>query len=168
MDKLKTLFIKYKSVIYYLFFGGCTTLVNLVFYHLCANVLQIPNVPSTVIAWFFAVLFAYITNRKYVFESTVQGKRIYLEMASFFGGRLLTGLLDVAIMYFAVDVFAINMMPWKDASVMNVDELAVFISQNNMIWKIISNILVIILNYVISKLFIFKADKKNTDKTNES
>lgn len=135
MNNIKKLFLKYKSVISYLFFGICTTIVNVAFYNLCYYLLKIPNVPSTIIAWFLAVIFAFITNKLWVFDSKSFNLVILRhEIITFFGARILTGLLDIAIMFIAVDILLLNPM----------------------IWKIISNILVIILNYIASKLIIFK------------
>ncbi len=131
----RELFEKYRSQILYVFFGGCTTLVNLGVYHLCYRILGIANVPSTVIAWLLAVIFAFITNKIWVFDSKSRaGNVLFHEIWSFFAARIATGLLDVGIMYLAVDV-----MHWNDT-----------------LWKLISNVIVIILNYVASRLFIFK------------
>ncbi len=137
MNKLVDLIKKYKSVISYLFFGVCTTLVNMVCYYVCYNISGIPNIPATIIAWVVAVAFAYITNKLFVFESRVFEKRALLkEILSFLSCRILTGLLDIVIMYIAVDL----------------------LSGNSMLWKLLSNIIVIILNYVASRLLIFKGN----------
>lgn len=131
---IKELILKYREMIAYLFFGGCTTLVNIVSYFITYNVLNISNVISTVIAWIISVLFAYVTNRTFVFESSNKGKAIIKEILSFFSCRILTGVMDVVIMYVAVDVLEFN----------------------SLLWKIISNVLVIIANYIFSKIYIFK------------
>ena len=133
--KLMGLYLRYKQVILYLFFGGCTTLINLAAYALLYKGLHVANVPATVAAWLLSVLFAFVTNRRFVFESkesTAAGR--WREFVSFFGCRVLTGILDVAIMAAAVD-----MMGW-----------------NGLLWKLISNVIVIVLNYVASKFLIFK------------
>ncbi len=136
---LADLFKKYKSFIFYAFFGVCTTLVNLLFYRLFYFVLGISNVPSTVIAWLFAVLFAFITNKLWVFDSKSFEITTFLpELVKFFICRIATGLLDVLIMWIAVDK-----MRW-----------------NAMAWKLISNVLVIVLNYAASKLVIFVKKEK--------
>ncbi len=128
------LFRRYKSFIAYVFFGICTTLVNLFCYRLFYFVLGVSNVPSTVIAWLFAVLFAFITNKLWVFESkSFAITTVFPELVKFFICRVATGLLDVFVMWIAVDK-----MKW-----------------NAMAWKLISNVLVIVLNYVASKLVIF-------------
>ena len=131
---LSDLFRKYKSFIAYAFFGVCTTLVNLLCYRLFYFALGLPNVPATGIAWLFAVLFAFVTNKLWVFESKSWSVSVMLpEVAKFFVCRIATGILDVAMMWLSVDK-----MHW-----------------NAMAWKLISNIIVIVLNYVASKLVIF-------------
>lgn len=135
MDKIKALVRRYKDVILYIIFGGLTTLVNFLSFTLLYHAFGVSNVASNVVAWVLAVSFAYVTNKLWVFESkSFDKKTLKREIPSFFGARLLTGLMDLAIMYFAVDVF----------------------SRNAMVWKLISNGIVILLNYVASKLIIFK------------
>ena len=125
---------KYREVLLYLLFGGLTTLVNIVAFYILRKVsvgLQVSNV----IAWFLSVLFAFITNKLFVFESKNNSKKEdFKEMVSFFGFRVLSLLFDMGFMHVLV-------------SVLNINEL---------FSKILSNVLVIILNYVFSKLFIFK------------
>ena len=129
------LFFKYKDIISYLFFGVCTTLVNVLSYWICAHPLKLNTMVSTIIAWILAVLFAYLTNRKWVFHSNATSvQEITREILSFFGCRLATGVLDWACMFIFVQLLA-----WNDVIV-----------------KFGANVLVIILNYVASKLFIFK------------
>lgn len=65
MIKIKEYFKKYREIILYLFFGGCTTLVNIVSYYMCSRI-GMGTAVSTVIAWVLSVLFAYATNRKFV------------------------------------------------------------------------------------------------------
>lgn len=132
---LKKIIDKYRDVIPYLFFGVCTTLVNVIVYWICAHSLKAGVMPSTVVAWFFAVLFAYVTNRKWVFHSKAHDtKSIIKEMISFFGCRIATGVVDWLCMFVFVNLLSIN----------------------DVLVKIGANILVIVLNYVASKLFIFK------------
>lgn len=134
MKRIRDLLKKYREIILYLFFGGCTTLVNIVSYYICSR-LGMSTALSTVIAWVISVLFAYATNRKFVFLSKVTGLAAILkETAGFFLCRLATGLLDLAIMIVFVDVLHFN----------------------GMAIKILSNIFVIVLNYLASKLMIFK------------
>ncbi len=132
---IKALFVKYRSPILYVFFGGCTTLINWAAYYLLYSVAGVRNVPSTVIAWILAVAFAFITNKLWVFDSRAFDKKTLLrEIWTFTAARLATGVLDVVVMYFAVDVFALNAN----------------------VWKLLSNVVVIVLNYVFSKLIVFK------------
>lgn len=119
----------------YAVFGVLTTAVNMASYFLCFQIAGIPNVPSTVIAWVLSVCFAFITNKLWVFDSrSFSAKVLKHELPAFFGARIATGLLDVGIMYLAVDL-----LHWNPA-----------------LWKLISNLLVIIINYVASKLIIFR------------
>ena len=134
MEKLRSLLRKYRGMILYVFFGGCTTVVNWAVYYLCYNLLHVPNVPSTVAAWVLAVAFAFVTNKLWVFESKSWKADVLLhELWTFLAARVLTGLLDVLIMYVAVDV----------------------LQGNGNLWKLLSNVVVVILNYVASKWFIF-------------
>ena len=125
---------RYKSQILYLFFGVCTTLVNVIVYGICAHIAALSTTSSTILAWGAAVLFAYVTNRTWVFESHAHTVPAVLrEMWSFLICRLATGGLDLAIMYLCVDWLSLPDIPIK----------------------LLSNLLVIILNYVASKLIIF-------------
>lgn len=131
----KQLYKKYENIILYLFFGICTTLVNIGAYWVSAHLLSLNIMSSTLIAWLLAVLFAYTTNRKWVFHSKSKGcNAILIEILSFFACRLATGLVDWLCMFIFV-----GMLTWND-----------------MFIKSAANILVIILNYVASKLVIFK------------
>ena len=126
---------KYQSILSYLFFGVCTTVVNIAVYDMCYLVYGLGNIPSTVLAWLISVLFAFVTNKLWVFQSKAWNAAVLLhEVSSFFGCRIATGILDVAIMYAAVDV----------------------LGGNGLLWKVISNVVVIVLNYVASKLLIFR------------
>ena len=131
----KKLYDKYRDMIPYMIFGVLTTLVNIAAYWLLAHPLGLSTVPSTVIAWVLAVLFAYLTNRKWVFHSEAKTRNeIIKEGVSFYLCRLGTGVLDWLGMYVMVDV-----LHWND-----------------LIVKIAVNIVVIVLNYVASKLIVFR------------
>lgn len=126
---------KRQTVLSYLFFGVCTTLINIAAYWVCAHIVRLGVMPSTVIAWIAAVLFAYLTNRKWVFHSqAVTADEIFKEMVSFFTCRLATGVVDWACMFLFVDILG-----WNDVLI-----------------KAGANVLVIVLNYVASKLVIFR------------
>ncbi len=135
MDKLKQLAIKYKSYILYLVFGVGTTLINMVVYYLCAHPLGWAIAPSTIVAWFFSVLFAYLTNRSWVFGSEAHTARALVrEAVSFFLCRLATGVLDLIIMEVTVT----------------------HLGCRDLAMKLCSNIIVIVLNYLASRLMIFR------------
>lgn len=126
------IYTKYKMPILYIIFGGLTTLVNILVYFVCYNISGLSNVSSTIIAWILSVIFAFITNKFYVFES--KENNVFYEISTFFGCRLGTGILDVGIMYLTVDI-----LKW-----------------NALFMKVISNVVVIVLNYILSKVIIFK------------
>ena len=126
---------KYREVILYLIFGVLTTLVNIVSYFLLTDIAGVNYLLSNVIAWVLSVLFAYGTNRVWVFQSQAKGTAAILkEMVSFFGARLFSGGLDMGIMFVCVSLIGL-----PDGVI-----------------KILSNVLVIVLNYLFSKLWIFK------------
>ncbi|MCI6017447.1 MAG: GtrA family protein [Clostridiales bacterium] len=137
-DKLKDLYKKYEELILYVFFGGLTTVVNIVIFWLFADVMHIHYLAANFVAWAGAVLFAYFTNRRWVFKSKVSGFwRILREMFMFVAGRILSGAGDMVIMFVCVDV----------------------IHMGNLVGKIASQIFVVIFNYVFSKVIIFKNKK---------
>ena len=138
-EKLRKLIIKYKEQILYVVFGGLTTLINWGTYALCCDVMGIPNLPSVAIAWILSVAFAFVTNKIWVFESrSFDRKTLLRELWTFTSARLATLLLDMGIMYLAVNVMG----------------------GNHLVWKLISNVIVIILNYVLSKLVVFRKQDK--------
>lgn len=121
-----------KEIVLYLIFGAFTTLVNILSYLFFAKICGINNFISNIIAWFLSIVFAYITNRIYVFES--KNENILYEFALFVLGRGFSGVVDSLLFY----IFVIWWM------------LDDFLS------KIVINIIVIILNYVLSKKVVFK------------
>ncbi len=134
VEKIRKLIHQYRELLSYLVFGVLTTVVNYVVYLLAAPFFETATVP-TAIAWIFAVVFAYVTNRKYVFRSKASGTAaVAREAAAFFGARLLSGILDVAFMWLTADL-----LHWNDK-----------------IMKLVSNVFVMIFNYVASKLVIFR------------
>lgn len=135
MSKVKSLYQKYRNIILYGVFGGLTTLVNIAAYWLMAHPFMMPTMPSTILAWAAAVTFAYVTNRRWVFHSKAHtGREVTKELIAFFACRLATGVIDWTCMYLFVEVLV-----WND-----------------MVVKFAANVLVIILNYVASKLLVFK------------
>lgn len=129
----------YKESIMYLIFGGLTVLVNLVIYTALTRVLDINYMISNIIAWIVAVLFAYVTNKFFVFESKeINLSFLVKEISAFVSCRLVSGIMEMALMYLMIDLIGLN----------------------DFIVKVFTNILVIILNYILSKVIIFS--KKNT------
>ena len=140
LSKLADIYEAHLEGMRYLVFGALATAVNIAVYSLCFYLFNISNATSNVIAWIVAAVFAYYTNKVLVFESKVNTKKELLkEATSFFGCRLLTLAIDQAIMIITVDKLKFN----------------------GFLMKVISNIIVIILNFVFSKLFIFKKDNKS-------
>ena len=121
-----------KELVLYVVFGILTTVVNILVYYIFSDMLHVNYIVSNIIAWFLSVLFAYITNRIWVFES--KSSNIIKEISLFFGGRLFSGFIDTTLLYVMVDILLIG----------------------DFISKIITQIIVVILNYVISKLVVFK------------
>ena len=121
-----------RELILYILFGVLTTLVNIIVYFFFARLLSIHYLLSNVLAWFFSVLFAYITNRIWVFES--KNDNIIKECALFFGGRLFSGAVDTGLMYLFIDILSVG----------------------DIISKIVIQVIVVVLNYLLSKLVIFK------------
>ena len=122
----------------YLIFGALATIVNIAVYSFAFFVTHIDNAVSNVIAWIVAAIFAYITNKFMVFASKVDTKKALLrEITSFFSCRLFTLVVDEIIMIISVDKLGLS--PF--------------------IMKVVANIVVIILNFVLSKLIIFRKKK---------
>ena len=136
---MRDLLNRHRDVIAYLFFGVCTTMVNILVYWLASRLLHMGTVPASVVAWVCAVLFAYLTNRKWVFHSVATGRsEILSEISRFFLARLATGVFDWAFMYVTTEK-----LRWHD-----------------LVMKAVANIVVIVLNYVFSKFLIFKRETK--------
>ena len=136
--KIRALIHKYWDILSYLFFGGLTTVVNYLIYLPCYNLLHLSASVSNVIAWVVAVAFAYLTNKPFVFKShDWSWKTVGPELAKFVGCRVGSGLLETAIIFLSVD----------------------FLLWNGNIWTLVTSVLVVILNYVGSKLFVFRNKK---------
>ena len=126
---------KYKTFVLYLAFGGLTTLVNIMAYFSLTKLGGIPYLAGNVMAWIVSVVFAYATNRLFVFASKGHGLIFILkEGATFIGCRLFSGLVDTTTMYVMID----------------------FLHYNDLFVKIIANIVVIVLNYGLSKRIVFQ------------
>ena len=141
-------YIKNKSVLLYLFFGGLTTLVSILTFWLAelfirsdfnvsifGSMYSAKVVLSNAISWICAVLFAFFTNRIWVFNSpTDSWTGFFKQMAAFFGGRFVTFLLETVILVVFVSI----------------------LNFNEMLMKIIAQLVVLVSNYVISKLIVFR------------
>lgn len=141
MEKIKSLYEKYREIINYLIFGVLTTIVNIgTKYALLFTIFDAKNAVelqlAITISWILAVLFAYITNRKFVFES--KNKNKIKELISFFSARIATLLLEMFIMWFFITLLKLN----SDIYVI--------------IFTILTQILVVVGNYILSKIFVFK------------
>lgn len=135
MDKIRRLIGKYYDILAYLFFGVLTTVVNYIVYLPCYNLLHISAAASNVIAWTAAVVFAYLTNKPFVFKShDWSRKTVVPELTKFVGSRILSGALETVFIFVTVDLLL-----W-----------------NGNIMKLITSVLVVILNYIASKLLVFK------------
>ena len=135
IQKIKFYLHKYEDIISYLFFGVLTTLVNYMIYLPCLYWLQLSASLSNIIAWVVAVAFAYLTNKPFVFKShDWSAKTVIPELSRFISCRIGSGVLETAILFVTVDLLG-----WS-----------VFL------WKLFTQVLVIVLNYIGSKLLVFK------------
>lgn len=135
MKRILELLKKHEEILSYLFFGGLTTVVNYLVYLPCYNLMGFSGAVSNVIAWIAAVAFAYLTNKPFVFKShDWSAKTVLPEMTKFVGCRVGSGLVETAIIFVTVDCLGLN---------------------GNVI-KIVTSVLVVVLNYVASKLVVFR------------
>ena len=126
------LYKKHKSVLLYIFFGGLTTLVSIGSFILANTVLD--HHIANLISWICAVTFAYVTNRIWVFDSQAKGAAIFREVLTFFGGRLFSlGVEEVMLLV------CVNWLQFNSTAI-----------------KLIAQVVVLVLNYVISKLLVFR------------
>ena len=135
IQKLRSLIVKYWDILIYLVFGVLTTVVNYAIYLPVFNFCGISAAVSNMIAWVGAVIFAFLTNKPFVFHSRDwSAKTVVPELIKFVSCRLASGVLETVILFLAVDC-----MNW-----------------NGNIWKLVTQVLVIIVNYVGSKLLVFR------------
>ena len=137
MDRIKELYVSHKEIVNYLVVGVLTTIVALAAYYFCVltfldpqNALQLQA--ANIISWLVAVNFAYVMNRRYVFES--RDPNILREIVSFYAARLVTLGMDMGVMFLMVTVCGIN------------DKFA----------KLVAQVVVTVANYVFSKLLVFR------------
>ena len=140
LKKLADWYREHRERMRYLVFGLLTTLLNLLIFTICVRIIKIPVLISTIISWIIAVLFAYVTNKLYVFDSKViQKKELAIEIISFFNARIITLVIETVFLWVTV----------------------IKLGWNEIIMKIIANIIVIVLNFVFSKIYIFKKEKNS-------
>lgn len=134
--KLFDLIKKHKDILLYLIFGVLTTLVNYGVYLPLYHFAGLSAALSNALAWVAAVIFAFLTNKPMVFQShDWHLKTLLPELGKFLGCRVFSGLAETAILFVAVDL----------------------LRGSGTVWKLITSVLVVIVNYVASKLFVFKA-----------
>lgn len=126
---------KYKEVLLYLFFGGLTTVISIGSYAFFDVSMHIDPMIANILSWILAVLFAYVTNRIWVFTNVAKDLNgLIQEIFSFFGGRVATLLMEEGILYIGIKLLGMN----------------------SILIKVLAQVLVVIANYIISKLFVFK------------
>ena len=135
MQKIYSLVLRYWDILSYLFFGVLTTVVNYLVYLPCYNILGLSAVVSNGIAWVVAVAFAYLTNKPFVFKShDWSAKTVIPELTKFVSCRLASGIAETMILLVTVDI-----LHW-----------------NGNLWKLITSVLVVILNYFASKFLVLR------------
>ncbi len=135
MAKIREILQKHRDIISYLFFGVLTTLVNYIVYFTLYNLIKLSGIISNIISWVAAVIFAFLTNKPFVFQSKDWSSATVLsELTKFVGCRVGSGLLETVIIFVTVDI----------------------LSWNGNLIKILTGILVVIINYFSSKKIVFK------------
>lgn len=129
---------EHEEGINYLIFGFLAFVLNYFLFYVLETWMHIGYMIATALSWLLTVVFAYWTNRTFVFKSKNTGRtNIFKEFCSFIGARIATELLELLLMYLMVDLAHIN----------------------SKIAKLIAQAVVIIANYVLSKIWIFKESK---------
>ena len=135
MNELKEWIARHWDIFSYLVFGVLTTVVNYIVYLPLLNILHLSAALSNMIAWAAAVVFAYVTNKPFVFKSFDWSmKTVIPELGRFVSCRVASGAMETVIIFVAVDLLG-----W-----------------NGNIWKLVTSVLVVVLNYVFSKLIVFR------------
>lgn len=139
MDFIIKTYRKHKEAIDYLFWGGVAFILSMILFYLFANVMNIYEQIANIISWIICVIFTYLTNRTFVFCSKVRGlKNIFKEFKDFVTARVLTLVMENIILFVMIDLLSVN----------------------NMISKLVGQFAVIVSNYFLSKLWIFKNKEK--------
>ena len=131
------LYKKYKEILLYLFFGGLSFFVSIGSYALFERGFGWNPLIANLFSWILAIVFAYVTNRMWVFDNSADDlKGVFREVVIFFGGRIFTLIVEEIILYIGV----------------------IILEYNSIVTKTVGQIIVIILNYFISKIIVFNAD----------
>jgi len=139
IGKVKELMKKYEELIKYFIIGVITTIINYVIFAIFSTIIKTDIHVSNIIAWIVSVVFAYITNKLFVFDSKSFKLNVLIkEILSFGGARIFSLLLEEVILYIFVNL----------------------LNMNQLLIKLIANIVVMILNYILSKFIIFKKNKE--------
>ena len=134
-EKIRKLFLRYYDLIMYLIFGVMTTAVNYLVYLPCYNLFGLSASVSNMISWVVSVAFAFLTNKPFVFRShDWSAKVVWPELVKFVGCRVGSGVMETVILFVTVDT-----LQW-----------------NGNIWKLVTSVLVVVVNYVGSKLLVFR------------
>lgn len=145
INKIFELIKKYREMISYLFFGVATTAVNFMVYAFMTDLLSVPETPSNVTAWFAAVIFAFVTNKLFVFESkSLALAHLAREFGTFFAARIFSGIIENGGFWICVDLLEIN--DW--------------------VVKIALSVIVVITNYITGKFIVFRK-KRSAKKESE-
>lgn len=157
---IKKLFNKYKELISYVFFGVLATVVNLVSFKIFDAFLgEHLYLITNVVSWLITVIFAYFTNKLWVFESkSWKASVVVKELIGFFGARIFSLVVEEAGLWLMIDICHMGDISW---------DIFTFSLSGNMIAKIIMQVVVVILNYVFSKLVIFKHKKDDINDNNQ-
>ncbi len=134
MKKIKALYQKHREIILYVIFGGLTTVINYAIFVILL-LFNVDIITTNIVSWIGAVLFAYLTNRSMVFNSQAKDKKAVLkEVLAFYGARVFSFIIETILLYVFVKLLFIN----------------------EYISKLILQVVVIVLNYIFSKFFVFK------------
>lgn len=147
MKKIWNLYKKYEEIINYLIVGGLTTVVAigsklLLLFTILDQTNGLELQIAEIISWFLAVTFAYVTNRIFVFKSKTNGSKCAREILNFFEGRIATQIIQMFIMWFFVTLLKLDSNVWV------------------LVFTLVCQVMQIVLNYVISKLLVFKKESK--------
>ena len=135
LQKIRALVEKHWDIVTYLIFGVLTTVVNYLVYLPLYNLLGASAAVSNAVAWVAAVAFAFLTNKPFVFKShDWSAKTVLPELSKFVGCRVASGVMETLILLLTVDILG-----W-----------------NGNIWKLVTSVLVVVLNYIASKLLVFR------------